>query len=158
VVVGLGNDIAGDDGAGLFAVRRLSKQLGDWGGTEFVELPWAGFNLLDVLPGYDRAILIDSLQSGRYPPGTVVELDEQDLAGSVRLISFHDINYPTVLSLGKKLGYEMPDRVHLLGIEGERFDTFTAELTPAVAGGVGRAVKLVKKLLDRWHKRAADGA
>jgi hydrogenase maturation protease len=149
VVVGLGNDIAGDDAAGILTARRLRQRL-EYAlapDVDVVELPWAGFNLLDVLRGRRRAILIDSLETQRHPAGAVVRLRDADLAGAIRLISYHDINYPTVLSLGKTLGYEMPDEIYILGIAGQRFDTFSCELTPAVEKGVERAVRLIYRLL-----------
>jgi hydrogenase maturation protease len=153
VVIGLGNDIAGDDGVGILAVRRLRERLRDRSGITMVELPWAGLELLPVLRGRRRAVLIDSLQSGLHAPGTVVELSETELAGSVRLNSFHDLNYPTAIALGRALGWSLPDDIRIYAVEGECFDEFKAQLTPAVARGLEQVVDQIASFLT-----AAGGA
>lgn len=148
VVVGLGNEIASDDGVGLHAATALAAELRDRSDVEVVALPWAGFALLDVLRGRRRAVLIDGLTTGRHRPGAVVRLDEADFGGSVRLNSFHDINYPTVMALGRTMGWEMPDEVAIWGIEMAVSDEFGEELTPAVADAVTAVVQEVVAFLD----------
>ncbi len=133
VVIGLGNEIAGDDGAGIAVARILEDKLADHTDVEVVALPWAGFSLLDTLRGRKRAAIIDCLATGNYPPGTIVPLSESDLAGSVRLNSFHDISYPTVLALGRRMGWEMPDTIAIWGIEASSVGTFSEDLSPTVA-------------------------
>lgn len=133
VVVGLGNEIAGDDGVGIGVARSLERSVGRRDDVEVIALPWAGFSLLDALAGRTQAWIVDCLTSGRYPPGTVVRLDEGDLAGSVRLNSFHDISFATVMGLGRSMGWHMPDHVAIWAIEGGRVGEFTEGLSPAVA-------------------------
>ena len=148
VIVGLGNEIASDDGVGLHAAATLAAELEDRSDVEVVALPWAGFALLDVLRGRRRAVLIDGLATGRHEPGAVVRLDEHDLGGSVRLNSFHDINYPTVVALGRTLGWEMPEEVAIWGVEMSVSDEFGEELTPVVSDAVATVVQEVLAFLD----------
>lgn len=136
VVVGLGNDIAGDDGAGIAVARILATELATRADIDVVALPWAGFALLDVLRGREQAAIVDCLTTGAHPPGTIVPIDESDLGGSVRLNSFHDINYPTVIALGRRMGWLMPETIAIWGIEASSVDTFTEELSPVVAKSV----------------------
>ncbi|MCP3993546.1 MAG: hydrogenase maturation protease [bacterium] len=147
VVVGLGNEIAGDDGAGIEVTRILGIQLADSTDIDVVALPWAGFALLDVLRGRKRAAIVDCLTTGNHPPGTIVLIDETDLAGSVRLNSFHDISYPTVMALGRRLGWGMPDTIAIWGIEAASFGTFTEELSPAVAAAIHEVARQVRNFL-----------
>jgi hydrogenase maturation protease len=149
VIVGLGNEIASDDGVGLHAAAALAVELRDRSDVEVVALPWAGFALLDVLRDRQRAVLIDGLTTDTHPPGAVVRLDEADFGGSVRLNSFHDINYPTVMALGRTLGWRMPDDVAIWGIEMAVFDEFGEGLTPVVADAVATVVHEVLAFLDR---------
>jgi hydrogenase maturation protease len=136
IVVGLGNDIAADDGVGIAAARRLEAVVAERSDIDVVALPWAGFALLDVLRDRSRVAIIDCLVTGSYPPGTIVHLDETDLAGSVRLNSFHDISYPTVMALGRELGWAMPDSIAIWGIEAGTADIFSETLSPPVADAV----------------------
>jgi len=69
LVLALGNDLLGDDGVGLEAARQIAGQVD--GSVEVVETGEAGLALLELMEGYERALLIDSVVTGRYPPGTV---------------------------------------------------------------------------------------
>ncbi|MEA3501336.1 MAG: hydrogenase maturation protease [Actinomycetota bacterium] len=160
VIVGLGNEIASDDGVGIHAAHALEGEFHDRDDIEVVALPWAGFALLDVLRGRRRAVLIDGLTTGAHRPGTVVRLDEDDMRGSVRLNSFHDINYPTVMALGRSIGWEMPDEVAIWGVEMAVADEFGEILTPEVAGSVQTVVNEVSRFIDKTdtsiNERAAE--
>ncbi len=148
IAVGLGNDIAADDGAGIAAAKRIEAQTRHRPDVAVVALPWAGFALLDVLRGRHRAALIDCLTTGRYPAGTIVRLDETDLAGSVRLNSFHDISYPTAMSLGRELGWDMPGSIAIWGIEAGIADVFSEDLSPPVAAAVEEVANEVIEYLS----------
>jgi hydrogenase maturation protease len=147
VVIGLGNEIAGDDGAGIEVARILSRDLANNDEIDVVALPWAGFALLDVLRGRKRAAIVDCLATGNHPPGTIVLIEESDLAGSVRLNSFHDISYPTAMALGRRLGWAMPDTIAIWGIEATSVGTFSEELSSAVARSVHEVARQVTEYL-----------
>jgi hydrogenase maturation protease len=136
VVVGLGNEIVGDDGIGLHVAEVLQVRLRDTTDIDVVSLPWAGLSLLDVLRGRKRAAIVDCLTSGTRPPGTVVRLDQEGLAGSVRLNSFHDLGLPTAIALGRRLGWDLPDTIGIWGVEAERAGTFHEGLSPVVVAAV----------------------
>lgn len=159
VIVGLGNEIASDDGVGIHAANALEDEFHDRDDVDVVALPWAGFALLDVLHGRSSAVLIDGLATGAHPPGTVVRIDEDDLAGSVRLNSFHDINYPTVMALGRSMGWVMPEHVAIWGVEMAITDEFGEVLTPEVADSVHTVVNEVSRFIDTMdttiYERAA---
>ncbi|MDJ0953822.1 MAG: hydrogenase maturation protease [Acidimicrobiia bacterium] len=147
IAVGLGNDIAADDGVGIAAAKCVEARTRHKEDVAVVALPWAGFALLDILRGRRRAAIIDCLTTGRYPAGTIVRLDETDMAGSVRLNSFHDISYPTVMSLGRELGWEMPDLIAIWGIEAGVADVFSEDLSPPVAAAVAEVANEVIEYL-----------
>jgi hydrogenase maturation protease len=146
VVVGLGNEIAGDDGVGIWVARKLRDILQDRPEIDVVPLPWAGFSLLDVLVGRKRAAIIDCLCTGLYPPGTVVRLNEKNYCGSVRLNSFHDINFVTVLELGRRMGWTMPEHIAIWGVEGAEMKEFTEMLSPPVQAASEQVIREV----ERW--------
>jgi hydrogenase maturation protease len=160
VIVGLGNEIASDDGVGIHAAHALETEFHDRDDIDVVALPWAGFALLDVLRGRRSAVLIDGLATGAHPPGTVVRIDEDALAGSVRLNSFHDINYPTVMALGRSMGWVMPEDVAIWGVEMAIADEFGEILTPEVADSIQVVVKQVSRFIDTMdtsiNRRAAE--
>ena len=62
LVLGLGNPILSDDGVGLRVARELENRL-DQQEVTVVETSMAGLDLLDLLAGYDRAIIVDAIQT-----------------------------------------------------------------------------------------------
>jgi len=158
VIVGLGNEIAGDDGVGIHVARILRHRLEGTPNVDVVALPWAGLALLDVLRGRTRAAILDCLTSGNHPPGTLVRLDEQGLAGSVRLNSFHDIAFPTAMDLGRRLGWDMPADVAIWGVEAERADEFHEGLSPAVAAAVEPLIHEVLRFVGMEDNRLTPTA
>jgi hydrogenase maturation protease len=148
LIVGLGNEIASDDGVGILAAQRLARRLEHRTDVEVRALAWAGLSLLDVLVGRERAALVDSLSTGTRPPGSVVRLSESDFRGSVRLTSFHDIDYATALGLGRRLGWPLPDQIAIWAIEGAVLDRFGCGLSPPVAAALEQVVNEVAEYLD----------
>lgn len=156
IVIGLGNDIASDDGVGIHVARILEDRLRERDDIDVIALPWAGFTLLDVLRDRRRAAIVDCLSTGDHPAGTVVRLNEQDYAGSVRLNSFHDISYPTVMALGRKMEWSMPADVAIWGIEAGHLGDFGERLSPPVAEAAERVIHEVALFLGIETTQAAS--
>ena len=145
-IIGLGNTLLTDDGVGIYAVRELRKRLtaaGRADTVDIVETETAGFALMELLTGWDRVILIDSIQFDNVEPGTVVHINPQDLRTSLRLRSVHEIDLPTVLALGRKLSLPMPDKVEIVAIQSQDALTLGESLTPPVHRGMHEAVEAI---------------
>jgi len=158
LIVGLGNDIAGDDGIGIHVARILAQRLKHRPDVDVVALPWAGLALLDLLHGRARVGIVDCLISGSHPPGTVVRLDEQNIAGSVRLNSFHDLSFPTALALGRRMGWQMPDEVAIWAVEAASVGVFHEGLSPAVAAAVEPLVRALTAFIETKQPSEPIGA
>jgi hydrogenase maturation protease len=96
----------------------------------------AGFELIDILRGYEAAVIVDAIESSDPIPGRVRKLDLKHFAGSVRLNSAHDINIATAFELASKLGIPMPAEVEILAVEVGDARTLSEELTAPVAAMV----------------------
>lgn len=96
LVLALGNDLLGDDGVGLEAARQIAGQVD--GSVDVVETGEAGLALLELMEGYERALLIDSVVTGRYPPGTVIEFSPEDFR-KVVAPSPHYAGLPEVMEM-----------------------------------------------------------
>ena len=153
VIVGLGNEIAGDDGVGIHGARVLQHWLEGSSEIDVVALPWAGLALLDILRGRTRAAIVDCLTTGDHPPGTVLRLDERKLAGSVRLNSFHDVSFPTAMDLGRQMGWHVPDDVAIWGVEAESIGVFHEGLSPAVTAAVEPLIDEVLVFMSQEVRR-----
>jgi len=145
-VLGLGNGILRDDGAGLAVVAALEQALAGGRpdpGIDVVTSATAGFTLLDLLAGYERAVIVDAVDLPGLAPGQLVELDPAGAPASTRLRAVHEVDLATALALGRELGMAMPAEVLVFGIQGVDLRTFGEELTPAVAAAVPAAVTTI---------------
>ncbi|MDK2824515.1 MAG: hydrogenase maturation protease [Clostridia bacterium] len=141
IVVGLGNPILSDDGVGNKIAEILKIQVSSE--VEVVEATLAGFNLLELLAGYDTAILVDAIQTKGGKVGDIYKLNKDDLAFSQRLASVHDINLYTAWQLGEQLGIKLPDKLVIFAIEVEDVLTFSENLTPKVEAVVPKVCEMV---------------
>lgn len=146
VVIGLGNTILSDDGAGVFAARRLRDLVDE--SVEIVEAETAGMDLLEMLKDHERAVIIDAIKLDAVDPGTVFRLKPDDLKITPRLASCHDIDIVTALALGKRLGFEMPRDVTIFAIQGEDLLTLHEGCLPAVERSIGLLVEEIEALLS----------
>jgi hydrogenase maturation protease len=151
LVVGLGNPLLGDDGVGWNVVAALADSLVDPApSVELDCLAVGGLTLMERLAGFDRAILVDALVTGRDAPGTltVCPLDELAERAAAHLDSAHDAPIGAALEAGRALGACLPDEILVVGIEAERVDTFGEALSAAVAAAVPTAVDRVVRLIE----------
>ncbi len=152
LVIGLGNPILTDDGVGVkvaFAVRdALPVDLGRE--VTVIEAGVGGLGLMEMMVGYDRVILIDAIQSPDGQPGIIRRLTLEDIASALptqHIASAHDMNLPTALELGRRLGLALPNRIDIFAIEAEDVVTFNETCTPAVTAAIPIAIKLVLETL-----------
>lgn len=153
LVLGLGNPIVRDDSIGLRVAAELRKRLANRNDIEVDEDYWGGLRLMERMVGYDRAIVIDAIQTGG-EPGTIHILLPSAIP-TQRSASAHDVNLPTALSLGRMAGWKLPadDQIRLVGIEVVDILTFGDDCTPSVAAALPRAVDVVLELLDQFDHR-----
>ena len=146
LVLGLGNDLLGDDGVGLRIVEELERRpaLAEF---EFEKAATAGLALLDILHGYERAYIVDSAVTGRRRPGYVHRLSAASLTELPLNPSSHYAGLPEVLALGKALGLEIPDGVGVLGVEVEDPYSIRPGLSPQIESKVPGLVARVERLL-----------
>ncbi len=123
-VIGIGQAMRGDDGAGPEAVRNWNSSHSAWLNRERVRvriLEQAGPELLDALQGMDAAVLVDAVQSGK-SPGTIQAIAVEDLsAAENRRNGTHGLGVAETLALGRALG-QLPASlvICILGIEAQQ--------------------------------------
>jgi hydrogenase maturation protease len=149
LILGLGNDILTDDAVGLHVVRQLREQLADDPRIEVRETMEMGLALLDFFVGRRAVILVDSIQTGRVPPGTIHEVDANGLKQLTGRTP-HFLGVGETLALGRRLDLPMPENVRILAIEVEDPFTLGTEMTPvvrqAMPGALSRMLALAREL------------
>ncbi len=138
VVLGLGNPVLCDDGVGLAVVAALRQLLkaAPIPGVDVLASTRAGFELIDLLRDYRRAILVDCLALPNPQPGRVRRLSRDDVSGSSRLVNAHEVSVGVAFQLAEQLGIPMPTEVEILAVEAADTCTIVERLTPAVEAAV----------------------
>jgi hydrogenase maturation protease len=153
LVLGLGNELLSDDGLGLLAVRKLREESRN--NADFVECSLSGMALLDAFIGYDRAIIIDAVKSGRNAPGTIYELNPEDL-GPVFAPSPHYSGLPELLTTAAKLGLDFPGQIKIFAMEVADPYTIGGGLSEPVRTALGEIVDKIKSQISDWEKVTRD--
>lgn len=107
LVLGLGNDLLGDDGIGPLVVDLLRRRPA-LRGFDFETAESAGLALLDLVSGYDEAIIVDCVSAPGRPVGEVRCVSPDDLVLESFPRSSHYLGLPEVIELAHRLGLPMP--------------------------------------------------
>jgi len=142
LVLGLGNPTRCDDGVGNRIAQVLQKEIHDSKVT-VLEINAAGLELLDFLPDYDRAIIVDAIQTLGGKAGQIHRLSLQGLASGKYPTTTHDFGLGAALELGAKLGLALPKKITILAVEVVDVTTFSQDLTPKVKQAIPKVVVLV---------------
>ncbi len=149
VVVGLGSELMGDDAAGLKVIDILSSSFPE-GEVNFKKCFSTGFESWESIEGYDTAIIVDSVCTGRYPKGEVLRIEPEEMRHSKRIASFHDFDLFSSVELGKRLGLRMPSGIQIYGIEIEESTDFSEKLSPEVERGVLLLAGRISQEIERY--------
>jgi hydrogenase maturation protease len=142
IVLGVGNPILQDDGVGLHVIDALRKRMNN----PMVTIETAstgGMNLLDMIRGYEKVILIDAMKQNDSKPGEVKRFLLSDFH-TVHSNNPHDASLSEALHLAKQLGEKhLPSKIILIGITVNNTYEFGEHLSSEVASAVPTAVALV---------------
>lgn len=143
-IIGLGNPLMGDDGAGLAVLEalRAARLAAD---VEPVDAGTIGMGLLHLLEGVKRVILIDAVDMGLEPGAVRRFTPEQVALSDAAFDSLHQAGVAQVLLLAREMGM-LPEELVLVGIQPERIERRSG-LSRPVAAAVELAVELVLKEL-----------
>ena len=131
LILGLGNELLRDDGVGLRAARRVAQLASDR--ADLAEACVATIDLLSLITGYDRVVVVDAWVSDDVPPGTPVRCAPDDLSPGFGRRSLHTLPFRDMLELGRQLGLPMPREVSIHGIAVEDVATLDTGLSTRVA-------------------------
>jgi hydrogenase 3 maturation protease len=140
-IVGVGNTMRGDDGAGVLVVRALAERLNGASDVLIIDGSTAPENFTGPLRRFrpDLVIEIDAAHLEQ-PPGTVAWVDWRDADGMSA--STHTLP-PSVLA--RFLTADLRCRVSLLGIQ-----PATLEMGCSLSPEVAEAVARLAEQLGRW--------
>jgi hydrogenase maturation protease len=146
VVLGLGNILHSDDGAGPYAVQRLKHDARVPQDVELIEGGTLGLELLTLLWDAARLLVLDAVDVDQ-SPGTLIRMSGDELHKLPGNGSVHQLGLADLLAGLRMLARRPPDVV-LLGIQPATTDWGTT-LSPAVEAALSLLVEEVLKELHR---------
>lgn len=145
LVLGIGNELLGDDGVGVEAARRLPPAPG----VEVLDGGTAGLMLLPYLAGRRALLVLDALSPSFGAPGTVVSLTgDQVRRGHGARATAHDVGLVDALAAAELTG-SAPGRLALVGVVPESVTTRWG-LSPLVAGRLDAVLAAARTVLAGW--------
>lgn len=142
IVVGVGNPARSDDGVGLYVARYVRELTSGMCDIEVEELWAGGLRIAEAVAGYDRAVIIDAMTTGKNAPGSyrLVPLSELQTCRTVSCV--HDADLLTALRVFRVAGERIPDDIAVVGIETLDMFSLGENLTPPVSEAVEGAARM----------------
>lgn len=114
LILGVGNELLGDDGVGVAAARRLAEP--PMPGVEVVDGGTLGLMLMPYLAARRAVLILDAVSRAGRAPGDLVVLEDHEVRrGHGVRTTAHDIGLVDALSAAELAGCA-PHRVALVGI------------------------------------------
>lgn len=151
-VVGIGNSLLTDDGAGIHTLERFAEGNSDED-IECLDGGTVGLALLDRLANLKGLVALDAMILGK-EPGSVTVLEGEDMDSHLRNQrgSVHEVGLSDLMDALRLRG-ELPEKRALIGIEPADMDWGT-EPTAPVAAAVPKAAAKASGLVRAWRGTA----
>ena len=151
LILGIGNTLLSDEGAGVHAIRLLGERYPNSNHVTLVDGGTLSFTLAGPIEDANHLIVIDAAEL-QAEPGTVrvfVEEDMDRFIGSQKKSSVHEVGLLDLLTIAR-LADHLPEHRALIGIQPEFLD-WGEEPTPSVRGAIPAACDRAMELVERWH-------
>jgi hydrogenase maturation protease len=119
VIIGCGNLLRSDDGAGPILIRKLWER-GGIPGVRLADGGTAGMDVVFQIGDANELILVDACESGA-EPGTIFEIPGEEVETSpLKDLNLHDFRWDHAIALGRwLLKSRFPKKVTVFLIEAE---------------------------------------
>ena len=151
LVLGVGNLLMGDEGVGIHAIRELMERTLP-PHVDIIDGGTAGLDLLHVMEGYQKVLIIDAVDVGE-EPGAILRFSSQDVASQDGdfPMSLHQTEVLKVLEFAAYVGQELPPIV-IFGVQPETME-WSLELSPRLQAQLVSLVAAVEEEISTWGMR-----
>ncbi|MFW6120653.1 MAG: hydrogenase maturation protease [Petrotogales bacterium] len=142
IILGVGNLILGDDGVGVHVANEIKKHINNPNIT-IDEAITGGMNLLDLILGYDKAIIIDAVKTKDGENSEVKRIPLDDFS-TMHSCNPHDVSLIEAIEMAKKMGEDrIPKEIIIIGVMMKELPCqFGEKLSKKIASAVPKAVEL----------------
>jgi hydrogenase maturation protease len=143
-VLCLGNESLADDALGHEVADQLQKFVSK--DVEIVDTPESGIHLLDYVLNARRLAVVDTIQTGDVPVGTILHFPDGDMRAA-QGGSPHYVGMFEALEVARRLGLPVADDVLILAVEAKDCLSFGKEMCPAVRSAIPELVRMVEAMI-----------
>lgn len=149
LVLGIGNTLLSDEGAGVHVVRYLQDHH-PLPGVDYMDGGTLSFTLAQAIEGTDNLIVVDAAQLHAAAGSVRVfrDADMDEFLGRRRKRSVHEVSLIDLMAVAC-LSERMPTRRALIGIQPHRLD-WGESPSPVVRAAIPGAAALVLELIIEW--------
>lgn len=148
-VIGIGNQLMGDDGVGIRVAEELRSELPDTPAVEVVCGGVAGMALMPTVLGADDVVFVDALAVDA-EPGAIFRFDPDEAGVSgLRSTTSHGMGIPYLITNARMLGHFPNFLVYAVQI-GD-ITTGPDTLSPPVEAAVSKVVTMVAEDVARMR-------
>ncbi len=154
LVLGIGNTLLADEGAGIVAMREIEARFGIREDMEFLDGGTLSFTLAVPISECTALLVIDAAELGA-APGTVRSFvgDEMDrFLGENRKSSVHEVGLLDLMSISLLTGH-WPKQRALIGIQ-PTWVKWGETLTPTVAAAMQEVCSIAAEIIGRFVSQA----
>lgn len=151
LILGIGNTLLRDEGAGVHAIRMLAERVAGRDDIELMDGGTLSFTLAGAIEDAQQLIVIDAAQLGGEPGTTrVFEGEQMDaFVGGNRKCSVHEVSLVDLLMIAR-LADHLPQRRALIGIQPHDID-WGEQPSPSVANAIPQACHHALQLIEAWQ-------
>lgn len=151
LILGIGNSLLRDEGAGIHALNRLREELGGDDDIDFIDGGTLSFTLAGHIEDASHLIVIDAAQLGAAPGHSQVFEGEamDEFLGGNRKRSVHEVSLLDLMAIAR-LADHLPERRALIGIQPAEID-WGEQPSPAVAAAMPQVCAQARRLIEEWR-------
>ena len=150
LVLGIGNILLGDEGAGVHVVQHLARAYADDDRVNCLDGGTLSFSLTADIQDHDHLIVVDAALLNE-KPGSVKCFEDSAMdryLGSVRR-SVHEVSLLDLMDMARLTG-SLPEHRALVGIEPEFID-WSETPSAAVSTAIPVAAEQIQELIAKWR-------
>ncbi len=154
LLIGLGNILLRDDGAGVHAIRALREKYYFTPHVAVIDGGTMGLDLLPFFESADKVLIVDAVDFG-VKPGYISEIENDEIPNLVQSkFSAHQIGLSDLLSVLKMMDIR-PSKICLIGIQPESIDV-GLNTTDQISLKMDQLVNMAIRKLEEWGVRCAS--
>jgi len=150
LVLAFGNDIMGDSAAALIAARKLKIRFPIE--IDVLEASIAGFALIDILEGYNKVLILDSISKRRRKIGAIFEITCDEFKKVVSFTSNYS-KLAEIICQAKEQNLIFPSEIRILAIDIEHRNEIREGLNSVIKAKIPLFVSRAIDILHQWLEK-----